>query len=108
MQLIHLYENLVFHDNNPYAEPLFVDEEKRVLRFALQPGQQVKEHEAPSSPVHIIVLQGKGIFTDEQGKEYEYGEGALIIFDSGEKHSVRALSEKLVFVAILHGAPGAK
>lgn len=108
MQLIHLYENPIFHDNNPFAEPLFVDEEKRVLRFALQPGQQVKEHVAPSSPVHIIVLQGTGIFTDAQGKEHEHGEGTLLIFDSGEKHSVQALHEKLVFVAILHGAPGAK
>ena len=108
MKLIHLYENWVFHDDNAYAEPLLVDEEKRVLRFALQPGQIVKEHVAPSSPVHIVVLQGKGIFTDAQGQEHEHGEGTLLIFDAGEKHSIRALEERLVFVAILHGVPGAK
>lgn len=39
MKIINLYENWVFHDDNPFAEPLVVDKEKRVLRFALRPGQ---------------------------------------------------------------------
>ena len=108
MKLIQLYENWVFHDDNPYAEPLFVDQEKRVLRFALRPGQSVKEHLAPHSPVHIVVLQGQGIFTDGDDNEHQCGEGALLIFDSAEKHSIRALDEDLVFMAFLHGAPGAQ
>lgn len=108
MKAIALYENWVFHDENPYAEPLLVDPEKRVLRFALRPGQTVREHLAPSSPVHIIVLKGQGVFTGGDGQEQHYGEGSLLVFDAGEKHSIRALDEPLVFVALLHGAPGAQ
>jgi quercetin dioxygenase-like cupin family protein len=105
VKTISLYENWVFHEQNPYAEPLHVDTEKRVLRFALRPGQEVKEHLAPHSPVHILILQGQGIFTGEDGIEHSYDEGTLLIFDSGEKHSIRALNYELVFVAFLHGAP---
>jgi quercetin dioxygenase-like cupin family protein len=107
MKELRLYENWVFHDENPYAEPLLVDHEKRVLRFTLRPGQIVKEHVAPGSPVHIIILQGTGIFTGDDGIEHPQGQGKMLIFDSGEKHSIRALDEELVFLAILHGAPGA-
>lgn len=107
MQMIDLYENWVFHDANPYAEPLVVDQEKRILRFALRPGQTVKEHVAPHSPVHIIVLQGTGIFTGQDGLEQKITTDTLLVFDSGEKHSIRALAEDLVFVAFLHGAPQA-
>ncbi len=108
MKPFKLYENWVFHDDNPYAEPLHVDAEKRILRFALRPRQQVREHVAPNSPVHIVVLKGQGVFTGADGVEHQHGEGTLLIFDSGEKHSIRALEEDLVFMVILHGAPGAK
>lgn len=108
MKSIALYENWVFHDENPYAEPLLVDSEKRVLRFALRPGQVVREHVAPSSPVHVLILKGEGIFTADDGSENHYGAGTLLVFDSGEKHSIRALEDELIFVAILHGAPGAQ
>jgi quercetin dioxygenase-like cupin family protein len=105
MKIINLYENWVFHDDNPFAEPLLVDKEKRVLRFALRPGQVVKEHIAPSSPVHIVILEGEGLFSGEDGVEIQYGPGTLLVFDSGEKHSIRAVDEELIFVAFLHGAP---
>lgn len=108
MKTFSLYENWVFHEENPYAEPLFVDREKRVLRFTLRPGQEVQEHIAPSSPVHIVILQGRGVFTGADGVEQTFGHGTLLIFDTAEKHSIRALDEDLVFVAFLHGAPGAK
>lgn len=108
MKSIALYENWIFHDENPYAEPLLVDSEKRVLRFALRPGQVVREHLAPSSPVHLLILRGEGIFTDGEGRENQYGEGTLLVFDSGEKHSIRALEDELVFATFLHGAPGAQ
>jgi quercetin dioxygenase-like cupin family protein len=105
MQEIRLHEDWVFHEENPFAEPLYVDHEKRVLRFALRPGQVVKEHVAPSSPVHIIILKGHGTFTGDDGIEHQHGQGRLLIFDSGEKHSIRAQDVDLVFIAILHGAP---
>ncbi len=108
MKVVQLYENWVFHDETPYAEPLLVDQEKRILRFTLRQGQVVREHTAPSSPVQLIILQGEGIFTGEDDIEHRYGKGVLLSFDSGEKHSIRALDEDLIFIALLHGAPNAK
>ena len=108
MLSIQLNDNLVFHDNNPYAEPLFVDKWGRVLRFALKPGQAVREHTAPHSPVYLVVLQGTGLFSGGDDVEHPYGPGSLLIFEPGEVHAIRAQDEELVFMAFLHGAPAAQ
>lgn len=105
MKSVALHDNLVFHDKDPYAEPLFVDKAGRILRFTLNPGQTVVEHTAPSSPVYLVVLEGVGLFSGGDGQEQRYGPGALLIFDVGEKHAIRAEDEPLVFLAFLHGAP---
>jgi len=105
---IPLHDNLVFHDKDPYAEPLFVDKTSRILRFALKPGQSVREHMAPHSPVTIVVLKGSGLFSGGDGREQRYGPGTLLVFDAGETHAVLAEAEELVFVAFLQGAPGAQ
>lgn len=106
MKSIQLLENLEFHDKNPYAQPLFVDPSSRVLRFHLKPGQSVREHQAPHSPVYIIVLKGHGMFAGGDGPEEHFGPNSLLIFNAGENHSMRALDEELVCLVILHGAPG--
>ncbi len=103
-----LMENWEFHDKNPYAQPLFVSQDSRILRFALRPGQTVREHQAPHSPVYIVVLKGQGMFAGADGKEQMLGPNTLIVFEAGENHSIRALEEDLVFVTFLHGAPGAQ
>ncbi|MCB0204777.1 MAG: cupin domain-containing protein [Anaerolineae bacterium] len=108
MQSVALHDNLVFHDKDPYAEPLFVDKTGRILRFTLKPGQAVVEHTAPSSPVYLVVLEGAGLFSGGDGQEQRFGPGSLLIFDVGEKHAIRAESEPLVFLAFLHGAPQAQ
>lgn len=102
-----LMENWEFHDKDPFAEPLFVSHDGRILRFALRPGQIVREHCAPHSPVYIVVLKGEGIFAGSDGKEQQLDPNTLIIFDAGENHLIRALEEDLLFVTFLHGAPGA-
>ena len=107
MKTIPLMENWEFHDKDPYAQPLFVASDGRILRFALRPGQIVREHQAPHSPVYIAVLKGQGMFAGPDGKEQQLGPNALIIFEAGENHSIRALDEDLVFVTFLHGVPGA-
>ena len=107
MQSLSIHENLVYHDPNPYAEPLFVSPTGRVLRFALRPGQVVREHTAPSSPVYLITLQGTGFYSGRDGEEQRFGPGMLLIFDVGEPHAIRAEAEEVVFLAFLHGAPGA-
>jgi quercetin dioxygenase-like cupin family protein len=108
MLSIPLHDNVVFHDRDPYAEPLFVDKTGRILRFALQPGQSVREHMAPHSPVYIVILKGNGLFSGGEIQEQRFGPGTLLVFDAGETHAVRSDGEELVFVAFLHGAPGAQ
>ena len=105
MKTIQLFGDIVFHDANPNAEPLHVDQDGRVLRFALRPGQVVQEHSAPHSPVNIIVLKGHGMFAGGDQHEHHLGPNTMLVIDAGEAHSIRALDEELVFVAILHGVP---
>jgi quercetin dioxygenase-like cupin family protein len=104
---MQLLDHLRFQEMNPVADPLFVDKEGRILRFCLRPGQSIIEHEVPHSPFYVVVLQGHGIFT-YGGQEMRAGPYALLVFDPGEKHSVRALDEEFVFVGFLHGAPGTR
>jgi len=102
MKTLPLLTELSFDEKRPHAEPLLFDNSGRVLRFSLKPGQCVREHCAPHSPVHIVVLVGKGMFAGEDGHEHLLGVGELVVFEAGELHRVRALDEDLVFVAFLH------
>ena len=106
MQAIALMEDWEFADINPKAEPLFVAPDGRILRYALRPGQVVQEHNAPHSPVYIVVLKGHGIFAGAEGKELRFGPHALIIVDAAETFRFRAEDDELVFVAFLREAPG--
>jgi len=108
MRTTDLLENLEFHDARPYAQPLYVDEHGRVIRFMLKPGQSIAEHDAPSSPFYAVVLKGRGLFAGADGVEREFGPNAILIFDKGENHAVRALDEELVFVGFLHGVEGTR
>jgi quercetin dioxygenase-like cupin family protein len=65
----------------------------------------VREHNAPSSPVYLLVLKGQGMFAGGDGVEVNLGPNMLMVLNQGEMHSVRALDADLVFVALLHGSP---
>jgi quercetin dioxygenase-like cupin family protein len=106
MKTAQLLDDLEFHDEHPYAQPLFVADMGRVLRFMLKAGQSIDEHNVPGSPFYVVVLKGQGIFTGGDGREQLLGAGTLLIFGPGETHSVRALDEELVFVGFLQSAPG--
>lgn len=108
MKSLQLLEELGFHEQHPYAEPLFVDAAGRILRFTLRPGQSIREHDAPHSPFYVVVLKGQGIFAGEDGQEQRFGPHALLIFDPGESHVIRALDDDLVSVGFLQGAPGTR
>jgi quercetin dioxygenase-like cupin family protein len=105
MRTMQLLEDVEFHTERPYAQPILVDKDGRVLRFMLKPGEYLKEHNAPSSPFYVVVLKGKGMFAGHDGEEQEFGPNSLLVFDEGENHTVRALDEELIFVGFLHGAP---
>lgn len=108
MRIEHLLERLEYHDDNPYAQPLFVDAHGRILRFMLKAGQKITEHNSPHSPFYLVVLQGRGIFSGGDGKEQEFGPNTLLIFDPAENHSIHALNEDLVFIGFLQGVPTAR
>lgn len=105
MRTFELKKEIKFNERDAHAESLHSNDEGRALRFALLPGQSIEEHKATHSPVHIVVLQGQGYFKGADDIERECSEGMLIIFDSGEKHTVRAGDEKLVFLSILKENP---
>lgn len=104
MITIPLLENREFQNKDPYAQPLVADKTGRVLRFTLQPGQSIREHNTPDSPFYIVVLKGQGMFAGRDGQEQQCGPNSLLVFDPGENHITRALDEELVFVGFLHGA----
>ncbi len=108
MRTMPLLENLEFHEAAPYAQPLYVDEYGRVLRFTLKPGQSIAEHETPHSPFYVVVLKGHGAFAGGDKEEHQFGPNNLLIFEPGECHTVRALDEELVFIGFLHGVTGAR
>jgi quercetin dioxygenase-like cupin family protein len=105
MKTTNLLQGVQFSDSEAHAEPLYVDKLGRAIRFALKPGQSLKEHSAPTSPLYIVVVKGKGMFAGGDGKEQLLGVSSLLILDPQEKHAIRALDEELVFVTFLHGAP---
>ena len=108
MKTAQLLENLEFHDKHAYAQPLFVDDNGRVIRFMLKAGQSILEHNVPNSPFYVVGLQGHGVFKGADGQEQPIGPNTLLIFDPAENHSVYAPDEDLVFIGVLHGAPNAR
>jgi quercetin dioxygenase-like cupin family protein len=107
MKFVNLVENYIFNPKRPHAEPLHVDRNGRAILFTLEPGQVIREHNAPSSPFYAVVLQGQGVFSGGDGVEQTFGPDTLLIFDPGEQHAVRAV-DQLIFIGFLHGAPGAQ
>ncbi len=104
MRTTHLLQNLEFQEAGPHSQPLYVDEHGRVLLFTLKPGQSIPEHQSAHSPFYVVVLKGQGMFAGADHQEHQFGPEALLIFDPGEVHSIRALDDDLVFVGFLHGA----
>ena len=107
MKSINLFEDWKFDDKGPHAEPLHVDRNGRAILFTLQPEQMIRAHNVPSSPFFVVILTGQGAFTGGDGAEQVVGSKTLLVFESGEQHTVRAL-DTLVFIGFLHGAPGAQ
>jgi len=107
MNTFDLLKDVTFNEHGPHAEPVQHSTDGRVIRFALQPGQILREHHSPHSPVHVVVVSGRGLFKGANGEEQEAGAGTLVTFAEDEHHAVHALDVELVFVAILSGAQGA-
>ena len=104
MESRSLLSHLEFHDVDPYAKPLLVNQDVRILNWMLKPGQSTSEHAVPDSPFYVVVIQGRGIFSGGNGIEEEHGPATLLLFERGESHLVRALDEDLIFISFMHGA----
>ena len=104
MESRSLLDHLEFHPADPYAKPILVDTDVRILRWMLKPGQSIGQHAVPDSPFYVVVIQGRGMFSGSDGREVEHGPASLVLFAKGESHSVRALDEDLIFVSFMHGA----
>jgi len=105
MRTIELLAGVEFNEKRPQAQSLHSNQEARALRFAFLPGQRIKTHDVPHSPVHLFIIQGKGVFTGQDGVEQECGPGMMVVFDAAETHTVRTLDEDLVYVSIYNGVP---
>lgn len=105
MNSFDLMKDVEFKSEHPVAQSILADKDTRLIRFSLLPGQSIKEHSAPSSPVYIIILEGRGLFSDGEKGVREFGENTCIKYEQGEKHSIQATDENLVFVALLKGSP---
>ena len=105
MKIINSKEDIGFNEEHTIAEPLFINKNNRLLRFSLLPGQTIKEHKSPSSPVFITMLKGRGLFWGDDGEKEEVDSDSIIIFTQNETHGISALDKELVFIAMLHGAP---
>ncbi len=98
-------KDVKYKTDHSVAESILADKDTRLVRFSLLPGQSIKEHSAPSSQVHLIILEARGQFSDGDGAFMEFGPDTFIKYEQGEKHSIQAMDEKLVFVAPLKGSP---
>ncbi|MBZ0301608.1 MAG: hypothetical protein K8J31_17815 [Anaerolineae bacterium] len=103
MKSEQLLDNLEFHESVPFAQPLFVHKDGRILRWILKPGQEITEHSVPHSPFFVVILQGHGMFSVRGEQAQEFGPNSLLIFSPGEAHTVRALDEALIFIGFLQG-----
>ena len=87
MKSKQLLDQLEFHESVPFAQPLLVNKDARILRWTLKPGQSIIEHSVPHSPFYVVMLKGHGIFTSSNGEEQEFGPDSLLIFEPGEVRS---------------------
>lgn len=92
----------------PGAQPVAEGNGCAVLRVALKPGQSIGEHPAPSGGLQIIVLEGEGFFSGGDREERKCVRGAVLCFEPGELHRIRADRRRLVFASILHHARNGK
>lgn len=104
MKAVYINPNLKFPEQTPHAAGLHVDQSGRALLFTLRAGEKIEEHNAPSSTLFAYILQGRGVFAGQDGQEAEFGAGTLLVFETGEDHTVRAL-EDLAFLGIMEPVP---
>jgi quercetin dioxygenase-like cupin family protein len=102
MKAYNLIDNLQYENQeHPHAEPLFVSDVGRVLRFTFKAGQRIPVADAPSSPIFYIILDGEALFADESGNIQRYGPNMMVAYEPGEKFEVMAGDEGALVIAVM-------
>src|SRR3954463_11967923 len=71
----------------------------RLVVFRIEPGQSVAPHHSAST-VLLTVLQGRGLLAGRDGERH-CEVGALVVYDPGETHSMRAVDQPLHLLATI-------
>jgi quercetin dioxygenase-like cupin family protein len=87
-----------FQDERPYVQVLSESSAARVLLFAFQAGQQLKEHRT-SSQILVQALRGRITFTSE-GSSVDLHAGMLLQLEADIPHSVVARTNAVMLLTM--------
>ncbi|NLL36090.1 MAG: cupin domain-containing protein [Fretibacterium sp.] len=74
---------------------------RMVGRMTLAPGGILGLHTHETDEEVYIILSGKGLYTDSDGRRHEVGPGDVTLTMKGKKHALEALDEPLTFWAVI-------
>lgn len=86
---------------HPFAQPTLADNEDSILSWILKPDESIIINQVPSSPFYMLVLKGSGMVASGDEPEQEFGPNTLLIFESNEALSMRAIDEEMIVVGFL-------
>jgi len=86
---------VLFSTEGPQPQPLYADDQLKVVLAGLEPGQAIPQHPEGRSMYHF--LEGNGVmFVDDE--EVEVGPGATLVMPAGSVRGLQART-RLVFLA---------
>ncbi|MDR1855697.1 MAG: cupin domain-containing protein [Desulfovibrio sp.] len=95
-----LYGRYAFERNTPpEANPV-----REIGWLKLKPGDAIGFHKHDVNEDVYIIISGKGVFTDNDGKKYDVGPGDVTIAKIGQAHALENTGkEDLVFISVIAG-----
>lgn len=91
-------DEVQFSPDGPGVQLLHIDEKMKVLLVGLEPGQALPAHEGPGASFSF--LSGSGIMLIGDS-EFPVVAGGLAVVPQGATRSIRAETERLVFMGTL-------
>lgn len=114
---MRVYDSLTIADTavsgNPdrAATAIILDApDARLVAFRLSAGQEVPMHSSTSTVI-LSVVSGTGVISgriDGTIHDREVGVGAIVAYEPGELHGMRALNEVFVVIATITPRPGSR
>lgn len=94
------------HPDRPATALVHDARDVRLVVFRIAPGQAVPSHTSRSTVV-LQVISGGGLISGPE-VEIPAAAGAVIAFEPGEEHGMRALDSELVILATIAPRPGSR